>query len=218
MASTAPGSGLSAGRTEAQALSGQPAGQALHAFGSPPQAAGGERGDQTRSAAAAVGEAFERMDAGGAAPAHLLRMTPRMVEVGVDDPAHGWIEVRAEGGGTQIAASLSAASPEAHGALHAQLSGMAQYLAEREIGVRSLAVGDAMTGQHAGGGPNQSNNQGANQGRDEGPNQAANRSSSVAPYGGNQGGEPSIGRLSAGLSVVKDAGFSETGQRISVRA
>jgi hypothetical protein len=63
-----------------------------------------------------------------------------VVEVGVDDPTHGWLEIRAQGASGRVAASLNPASPEAHAALHAQLSGMAGYLAERELGERSLTV------------------------------------------------------------------------------
>ena len=83
-------------------------------------------------------DVLTRMDSGATAVAP--RLAEHSVAVGIDDPAHGWIEVRAQGIAGQVAASLAAASPEAHLALHAQLPAMAQYLAERDLGVRSVMV------------------------------------------------------------------------------
>ena len=87
-------------------------------------------------------DALARMDAGAEVSASRTAPAggPRSVEVGINDPAHGWIEVRAQGGSGQVSASLRAASPEAHAALDAQLPAMTQYLAEREVGVHALEV------------------------------------------------------------------------------
>jgi hypothetical protein len=96
--------------------------------------------------APAASNVFGILDSEGRSPGQLSRFSPRMVEVGVNDPSHGWVEVRAQGVLGQVSASLNAASPQAHAAIHAQLSGMAEYLAEREIGVHSLAVGNESSG------------------------------------------------------------------------
>jgi len=123
----------------------------------------------------ARGGALERMDGAGPAAASVGHLPARAVAVGVEDPAHGWIEVRAQGAAGQVSASLSAASPEAHAALRAQLPGMAAYLAEREVGVRSLAMGAEAGGfaGHAGAGANSGSNSGSNSssnsGSDPGP-------------------------------------------------
>jgi len=90
-----------------------------------------------------------KMDSAAAVPA--AHLPAPSVAVGIDDPAHGWIEVRAEGPAGQVTASLAAASPEAHAALHAQLPAMAEYLAERDLGVRSVAVsGGGAEAEHSG--------------------------------------------------------------------
>lgn len=91
------------------------------------------------AAAIPPGESFRQIDT-AAGPSRLLRTTATSFEVGVNDPAHGWVEVRADSVSGQVRASLSASSPEARSALHASLPEMAGYLAERDIGVRSLGV------------------------------------------------------------------------------
>jgi hypothetical protein len=99
--------------------------------------------------AVSPGDSFRRIDTASAAP-RVVHPASSVVEVGIDDPAHGWVAVRAESASGQVHASLSAASPESQSALRAQLAGMADYLAEREIGVRTLAVGHG-AGESAGG-------------------------------------------------------------------
>jgi hypothetical protein len=94
-----------------------------------------------RAAGTSAGEVLARMDSGATSSGPPSHLPTRTLEVGIDHPAHGWIEVRAQGVSGQVSASLSAASPEASAALLAQLPGMAQYLAEREIGVQSLGMG-----------------------------------------------------------------------------
>ena len=87
-----------------------------------------------------AGELLTHMDSGGTVSASGVRLSPHAVEVGIEDPAHGWIEVRAQGVAGQVTASLNADSADARAALHAQLPGMAQYLAEHDLGVRDLGV------------------------------------------------------------------------------
>jgi hypothetical protein len=102
---------------------------------------------ESRGGSATASELLARMDSGGTVSTP--RLSPRSVEVGIDDPAHGWIEVRAQGVAGQVTASLNADSPEARAALHGQLPGMSQYLAEHDLGVRDLGVSAGVSGGFA---------------------------------------------------------------------
>jgi len=178
-------------------------------------------------------EVLLRMDGASAVPAP--RLAQHSVAVGIEDPAHGWIEVRAQGTAGQVTASLAAASPEAHAALHAQLPAMAQYLAERDLGVRSVAVSGGFAGfaspGHAGGSFSQ---EGSAAGSGSGGFGAQDGS---GPYAGAQGnpekgpdsgadraqlqsfGEPT-GRLPGepGAAALGGDSFAGAGRLINVRA
>jgi hypothetical protein len=162
----------------------------------------------------ARGGALERMD--GAAPAAApaaAHSSARSVAVGVEDPAHGWIEVRAQGAAGQVSASLSAASPEAHAALRAQLPGMAAYLAEREVGVRSLGMGAEAGGftGHAGAGSNPGSNPGSNS--------SSNSSSDPGPHPG--AGRPRSAFRAGAAGVAAESappGGDSAARLLSVRA
>ncbi len=145
--------------------------------------------------AAGASDSFRRIDTAAAAP-RALRPASSVVEVGIDDPAHGWLAVRAEGASGQVHASLSAASPEAQSALRAQLAGMADYLAERAIEVRSLAVGHG-PGEGAGSlSPRSGGDTPGGQGREFAGNSDAN------PNGGHhREGSPSAVAASTDLSI-----------------
>lgn len=158
-------------------------------------------------------DVLTRMDSGGTATD--LRPTEHSVAIGIDDPAHGWIEVRAQGVAGQVTASLNAASSDAHAALHAQLPAMAQYLAEHDLGVRSLAVsGGGNAPGHAGGGFSDGGFGGASGGQggsqsspgstgdsNRGPNSAADRRPSlgVGEAAGWIAGEPSPAAIGESL-------------------
>jgi len=143
---------------------------------------------------------WSRMDAAGAPPPASSNGSPRMFAVGIDDPGHGWIEVRAQGVPGQVTASLTAASPEAHSALHAQLPSMAQYLAEREIAVRNLAVGSHSSGDagafagHSG--------QGFSQGSGQASNPNSGQASRQGPGSGREAthGQDALGGTASGPS------------------
>jgi hypothetical protein len=118
-----------------------------------------------RPGVSSAGDLFNQIDAGETGSPQRVRAGPRSMEIGVDDPTHGWLEIRAEGGTGQVAASLTAASAGAHAALHAQLSGMAGYLAEHEIGVRHLTMSDG-PGEAAAGSGERSPRQGGQPGHE----------------------------------------------------
>ncbi len=147
-----PGSGLPGANAQSMATPGPTilqvggvphAGSAMRAESMPGSSAERSAGDTT------AGELLTHMDGGGTISASGLRLAPHAVEVGIEDPAHGWIEVRAQGVAGQVTASLNADSPDARAALHAQLPGMAQYLAEHDLGVRDLGVSAGVSGGFA---------------------------------------------------------------------
>ncbi|AXC09518.1 hypothetical protein ACPOL_0133 [Acidisarcina polymorpha] len=125
-----------------------------------------------------LGDTFSQIDLGEVSTTHLWHANPHLVEVGMNDPVHGWLEIRAQGAAGQVTASLSATTPDAHAALHAQLSGMADYLAERELGVHSLEVRNVLANE--GGGLN-GNSSGAHSERGPGQGASGNNDSLSAP-------------------------------------
>jgi hypothetical protein len=144
------------GRNQGESREASPAG--IQAVAGPSEGPAGPRPSSAATLAVPPGEGIRQIDT-GQAPPQILRTGPRSVEVGINDPVHGWVEVRAQGGSGQVHASLSASSSQVESALSAQLPGIAGYLAEREIGVHSLAVGREGSGEagslptHSGGGP-----------------------------------------------------------------
>jgi hypothetical protein len=169
---------------------------------------------------AAPGEdVLARMDSGSSASSP--RLLEPSVAIGIDDPAHGWIEVRAQGGAGQVTASLSANSPEAHAALHAQLPALAQYLEERDLGVRSLAVsgasGHAGEGFTPGGSGAGSGGQG---GAESSPGSAGNPRGGPGAAEERPGGKYVDGRNAAHTGVAAASGEypAGSGRLINVRA
>ena len=120
-------------------------------FGLPVSASPADKPQEAASARDSLADPFRHLDFGGA-PAKLLVSTPRQMEVGINDGAHGWVEIKAQNISGQVSASLLTASSEAHSALHDQLPGISQYLAERQIGVQGLTVGQSHAFASSGGG------------------------------------------------------------------
>jgi hypothetical protein len=134
-------------------------------------------------------DTFAALDAGtgGAAPTWIHAGAER-AEAGFEDPALGWVGVRAglEGGG--VHASLIPGSDEASVILGSQISGLNAFLAEHHTGVatlslappesRSIDAGDGGFGQNADQSPQQgtgqSSQQGSYQGTHESPGQSPN--------------------------------------------
>ncbi len=95
------------------------------------------------SAAAPVspGETFAALD--GDAPTGSFSWThagAHRAEAGFEDPALGWVGVRADLGGGSVHASLVPGSPEAAQMLGSHLAGLNDYLAERHPGVGTVTV------------------------------------------------------------------------------
>lgn len=92
---------------------------------------------------------FLQLDA-GAPPAALLHASAHEVSVGVHDPSLGWVEIQTQTSAGHVSASLTAASTEAHANLVAEVPGLTQYLADRNVHVH--AIGVSAQGGQAGGG------------------------------------------------------------------
>ena len=100
---------------------------------------------------------FAHLDRAIGASAQLLHASSRELDVGLRDPAMGWVEIKAHLASGQVSASLAADSHAAHSSLAAELPAMAQYLADRDIVVSRLAVESqaAQSNSHGGGHPGQ---------------------------------------------------------------
>ena len=120
-------------------------------------------------------EAFATLDGGpvplGTTWAHA---GARHAEAGYQDPALGWVGVRADAGGAGIHATVVPGSADAAQALGGHIAGLNAYMAEHHTAVGSVTLAapegrgaDAGLGQNS----NQSFNQGAHQGAQQDPGQ-----------------------------------------------
>jgi flagellar hook-length control protein FliK len=83
---------------------------------------------------------YQKMEQVLDAPASVTSAAANRVAVGLHDPALGWVEIKTQSTGGQIAAALVASSTQSHQTLAAQLPSMAQFLSDREIRISSIAV------------------------------------------------------------------------------
>jgi hypothetical protein len=103
------------------------------------------------SAGPANSDPFAVMDASLPEPApQLLHSSHHDVEVGVNDPTYGWVEVRTHKYGGEITATLTASSTESHRNLGTQLSGLTDYLSTRDIPINKVVM-EGMTAANSGG-------------------------------------------------------------------
>ena len=113
-----------------------------------------------RLSTAAVSDPFAQLDRLTEAPAQLLHASSHQLDVGLRDSSMGWVEIKAHLAAGQVSASLAAESHAAHNRLTAALPGMAEYLADRDIGITRLAV-ESQTVQSGFGGGSHSSHSGA---------------------------------------------------------
>ena len=120
-------------------------------------------------------EAFATLD-GGPVPLGTtwVHAGARHAEAGYQDPALGWVGVRADAGGAGIHATVVPGSADAAQALGGHIAGLNAYMAEHHTAVGSVTLAapegrgaDAGLGQNS----NQSFNQGAHQGAQQDPGQ-----------------------------------------------
>lgn len=116
-------------------------------------------------------DAFAALDA-AAAPGRptWTHATPRQAEAGFEDPALGWVSVRADLSGGGIHASLVPGSAQAAQDLGKHMDGLNTYLAEQHTQVDSLVVASPV-GRGAGSTADDGSRQGMQQGMDQGTNQ-----------------------------------------------
>jgi hypothetical protein len=136
-------------------------------------------------------ETFAALDAGtGVGAPGWVHAGSQGAEAGFQDPALGWVGVRADMSGGVIHASLLPGSADAAQALSGHLAGLSAHLAAQHTAVGSLAVASPEAGR-AGWGSGQGSNQGSGQGSNQGPNQGSNQGPS---QGFNQGAQQGFGQ------------------------
>jgi hypothetical protein len=144
---------------------------------------------------AATGETFAAMDAEAEVGAPgWIHAGSQSAEAGFQDPALGWVGVRADLSGGNVHAALMPGSAEAAQTLSGHLAGLNSYLAEQHTPVASLTIaGGSGSEVETGAGQNLQQGAGQNLGQDAERNSPAQSQSSRRP------GEASI-------PVARDAG------------
>ena len=123
-------------------------------------------GMEGRTPATAAREAFAALDMGTAVSVpRWVRAAGHQAEAGFEDPALGWVGVKADLSGGSVHASLVPATPEAGQVLGAHMMGLSTYLREEHSPVTSLSLANA-----AGNGAEQETGQAMQQGAGEGAN------------------------------------------------
>jgi hypothetical protein len=164
-----------------------------------------------------VRDAFAAIDAHGdfAAPTW-MHAGMHFAEAGFQDPALGWVGVRAQVDGSGIHAALVPGSPDAAQSLGGHLAGLSSYLAEHHAPVESLTVAASESGWSGGNvGPGAGQSSGQGSGGDEFHGRQTNTSSSVAPVQRSTGSQPAP---SDGRSDANRTGIPPGGVYISVMA
>ena len=129
-------------------------------------------------------ETFTVLDAGtGMGTPGWIHAGAQRAEAGFQDPALGWVGVRADLSGGSVHASLVPGSPEAAQALSGHLAGLSAHLTEQHAAVETVTVAAPYSGdtRWAGG---QGSHQGAHQGSYQGSNQGSYQGSGQNPQQG----------------------------------
>ena len=145
---------------------------------------------------------YQKIDQAPGGPLPVMSAGPNRVAVGLHDPALGWVEIKTQFVGGQIAAALVTSSSQSHQTLAAQLPSMAQFLAEREVRVSNIAVHHQATGS-ALGDTTGSGHQGKQNAQESGEDERSEISSHVPRAASDSGTEAieAIGPLSY-ISVI----------------
>jgi len=83
---------------------------------------------------------YQKMDQMSGVPTPIVSAGTNRVTVSLRDPTLGWLEVKTQSTGGQIAAALVTSSEQSHQTLAAQISSMAQFLSDREVRISSISV------------------------------------------------------------------------------
>jgi hypothetical protein len=146
-------------------------------------------GSSTETRPAAQQEPFAALDAGVAmGTPSWVHAGGRQAEAGFEDPALGWVGVRADLSAGGVHAAVVSGSAEAAQALSGHLAGLSTYLAENHTPVATLTMAahgdtgnDAGLRQGAGQSGDQGLQQGMNQGAQQGLGQRGEQSAASAP-------------------------------------
>jgi hypothetical protein len=157
------------------------------------------------AAGVSPGETFAALD--GDAPAGSVNWThtgAQRAEAGFEDPALGWVGVRADLGSGSVHASLVAGSAEAAQTLGSHLAGLNDYLAERHPGVGTVTVAGY---ENSGSSTNAQSGSGTESGTQSGSQSSPHQgSTSNADSGSSNNGNSTIGRALAGSNAISRAG------------
>lgn len=177
-------------------------------------------GTRETSVNAAPRETFAELDAetGPGAPTW-TRAGARQAEAGFEDPALGWVGVRAEMSGGGVHASLVPGSNEAAQELGRHMEGLHTYLVEQQTPVESLGLAtlngrgnDAPGGEGSSQQMNQNMQQGAGEGTGRGTDQSSQQHTYDDPQARPGPGGTGIDRSAAAESSVRAAGLERATQ------
>ncbi|MGA2752232.1 MAG: hypothetical protein ABSE53_00585 [Terracidiphilus sp.] len=174
-------------------------------------------GDSTLTQAAVPQETFAALDSGTAVGTpNWIHTGGRQAEAGFEDPALGWVGVRADLSGGSLHAALVPGSTEAAQALSGHLAGLNAYLQEQQTPVATLTMAaPGMTGLESS--VDQSMQQSAGQHGEQDP--AAAQQSGAQPGVGASASATAMSATAAngGFNAIAYAGGSR-GTHISVMA
>lgn len=189
--------------------------------GNPGASSGATEAPREASGAPGARDAFSALDAESSDPApSWIHAGAHRAEAGFQDPALGWVGVRADANGGSIHASLVPASADAAAALGGQMAGLSEHLAERHTPVETLTLA-APEGQGREAGAAQSGNQGMQQGAGQGTGEGSGYGAQ-AGSGADTAAGGAVQASEMGLtSSVTDVGYAAPplgGTHISVMA
>ena len=222
----AHGSGLMRGQpgTESQDVANPGLARDLAGMrGSPGGLTGSAEAPRGLSGAPIARDAFGALDAETPAPGtSWIHAGAHRAEAGFQDPALGWVGVRADVSGGSIHASLVPASADAAAALGSQMAGLNAHLAERHTPVETLTLAapegqgrDAGMAQSGDQGMQQGAGQGTGHGQDSGPGRQAGNGAETVIERAAQTGEA---RLNSSATDAVLAAAPLGGTHISVMA
>jgi hypothetical protein len=181
-------------------------------------------GSSAGTTPAAQQEPFAALDAGtGVSTPNWVHAGGRQAEAGFEDPALGWVGVRADLSSGGVHAAIVAGSSEAAQTLSGHLAGLNAYLSENHTPVSTLTMDTAgysgsETGQNQGmnQGTNESMQQSQGHAESQSGHQAANQSGASASERGAQVLPANSGDPVSGLGAI--ASVDGRGAHISVMA
>jgi hypothetical protein len=142
---------------------------------------GDAAGDAASKSGTATSDTFAALDAASSSGTHTwVHAGAQRAEAGFEDPALGWVRVRADASGGGVHASLVPGTTEAAQALGSHMAGLSAYLAEQHTPVESLTLA-APEGRRAELGMDPGANQNMHQGTGQDAGQGASSDQQSSP-------------------------------------